>query len=154
MSKHVSLVTEPCGDVVRLLKSGKSVVTGTSGRSMEPLLHEGETQVLIRPLTETPQPGDILLWWRWDDVLILHRLIGEDEERFLLRGDNCAKSNRARKDRIVGVVTDICRNGRWFSVKSRRYRAYVRFWMSTAPMRLTLHRAGAKARDTFTRNDG
>ncbi len=154
MSEHVSLVTEPSGSVVKLLQSGQSVVTKTCGRSMEPLLSEGKTQVLIRPLTGTPRPGDILLWWRWDDVLILHRLIAEEGDRYILRGDNCAKTNRARKDRVVGTVTDICRNGRWFPVTNRRYQAYVRFWMGTAPVRLTLHRAGTRARDLLTRSDG
>ncbi len=138
--------------VVALLKSGQSVISETRGHSMEPLLREGRTKVLIRPIEHSPEPGDILLWWRWDDVLILHRLLSEDEERYYLRGDNCAKTNRARKDRVIGVVTDIYRNGRWFPVTNKRYQTYVRLWMGTAPMRMSLHRISTKAKGSKNRS--
>ncbi len=122
-------------DLVHLLRSGHTVVSDTHGHSMEPLLKEGRTKVAIKPLDRKPEIGDIVLWWRWDGVYMLHRMVDEDEERYILRGDNTIKTNRALKRRVIGIVTDIYRNGRWFPVTDKRYLLYVRIWMKLFPLR-------------------
>ncbi len=122
-------------DLSEILLGGKTVASGTCGKSMEPLLHEGKTKVLISPLESEPELGDIVLWHRKDGRYVLHRVIGESEKHYLLRGDNCIRVDHAVKRRVIGVVTDIYRNGRWFPVTDRRYLAYVRIWSAIFPLR-------------------
>ncbi len=122
-------------DLSGTLKDGKNVIAEPSGHSMEPLLHDKGTKVLIAPLEKKPEPGDIVLWHRKDGKYVMHRMIGESEKHYLLRGDNCVNTDRAVKRRVIGVVTDIYRNGRWFPVTDKRYLAYVRIWTSIFPLR-------------------
>ncbi len=119
-----------------LLGNGKSFISlGMRGRSMEPLLHEGKSFVIIRPLSGKLKIGDLPLRLRYNGRYVLHRLVDEDEMYYYTRGDNCVKKERFLKKRIIGVVTEINRNGTWFPVTDRRYRAYVWLWMHSFPLR-------------------
>ncbi len=128
-------MSEQPEDLAEWLKKGESVILSPHGHSMEPLLKEGKNQVLVRPLDDHPKTGDLLLWWRWDGTYILHRMVGETKERYLLRGDHGTHVNHARKDRVIGVVTDINRGGRWYPVTRFWYRIYVRVWTGIYPLR-------------------
>ncbi len=137
-------MSDQAQDLTRRLQNGQSVVSGTKGRSMEPLLKQGQTKVIIRPLEDRPQKGDILLFLRRDGKFILHRMIGETQRQYLLRGDHEVFVNRANKRRILGVVSEIYRKGRWFSVTDLRYRIYVRVWMALFPIRRSWYRLKEK----------
>ncbi len=135
-------MTEVSEDIVNQLKNGHSVVIkNTHGRSMEPLLYEGKSQVVVAPLADKPEKGDLLLWRRKrDGEFILHRLVGEDDRFYIMRGDHNVSEEHVKKERVIGVATDICRNGKWFSVTNRRYNAYVRRRMALAPLRSRAYR--------------
>ncbi len=128
-------------DPAELLKSGKSFVSlSMRGHSMEPLLHEGKSYVVIRPLESPLKKGDITLRLRKNGKYVLHRLVDEDDTYYYTRGDNCIKKERFLKKRIIGVVTEIYRDGKWFPVTDRRYRAYVWVWMHSFPLRMIWYR--------------
>ncbi|MCD8212402.1 MAG: S24/S26 family peptidase [Oscillospiraceae bacterium] len=141
-------MTEENEEIVNRLKKGhRVVIKNMHGHSMEPLLYEGRSQVIVEPIVEKPGRGDLVLWWRKDGSFILHRVVGEDERAYLLRGDHNVKEERANKRRVVGVVTDICREGKWFPVTNRRYQAYVRRRMALAEVRSLnrrIYKAGTK----------
>ncbi len=132
-------MSEGTGDLAEKLQAEKSVILSTRGRSMQPLIYEGKTKVLIEPLKDKPQKGDLLLWLRKDGTYVLHRMVGEDEKHYLLLGDNCIHVNHANKKRVIGIATSICRNGKWFSVTDRRYMMYVRIWTALFPFRKFLY---------------
>ncbi len=136
---------------VELLRNGKSFISlGMHGKSMEPLLHEGESLVLIKPLDGPLKIGDLPLRLRKNGQYVLHRLVDEDDTYYYTRGDNCTKKERFLKKRIIGVVTDIYRNGKWFPVTDRRYLAYVWVWMHSFPIRSLWYRLRSRIQESDT----
>ncbi len=129
-----------------LLQTGKTVILTPKGHSMEPLLHPGNAQVMVGPLKENPSKGDILLWHRKTGTYVLHRMIGENEKQYLLRGDHGTKTDHAKKGRVIGVVTEINRGPKWFPVTDPIYRVYVHIWMLFFPLRACFYRLHGKMR--------
>lgn len=123
------------------LRAGRPVVTGTKGVSMEPLLYENKTHVVIQPLWRDPVKGDLVIYLRPDGVYVIHRIVGRRGDFFLIRGDNCVSHEKVPEDWIVGVVTQIYRKGRVISVTDWGYRLYVWFWMKSWPFRYLWYRS-------------
>jgi signal peptidase I len=66
---------------------GRSAYVTTTGTSMEPLLHAGDL-VLVRTATGY-HVGDVVAYHNPDiDEVVLHRIVGIDGDRFVMKGDN------------------------------------------------------------------
>lgn len=122
------------------LRNGHPVATYTTGISMEPLLKEKKTYVVIEPLRRELQTGDLPIFRRPDGVYIIHRVIGQEGQCYLTRGDNCLHYEKVPKEQFLGIVTEIQRNGKTIRVTDRGYRNYVRFWNGIWPVRKQLYR--------------
>ena len=119
------------------LKSGNTVTYYTVGVSMQPLLSERETIVVIAP--KTAKKNDIVLYIRENGQYVLHRLKNEDNDFYYMRGDNTYPLERVEKSQAIGVVTHIHRKGRVIDVEaSKGYKLYVLFWNFIYPVRLLL----------------
>lgn len=118
------------------LAQGHTVVSYTKGRSMEPLLYEGRSYVVLAPLRSPLAVGDLPLFRRADGNYVLHRLVAMDDHWYYTRGDNCLGVERVPRDQMLGVVIEIVRKGRTISLQSRGYRAYVWLWRISTPVRL------------------
>ncbi len=140
------------------LAAGRSVITFTSGSSMEPLLHDKRkkraTHVLIRPASGEPAVGDMPLMRRSDGSYMLHRLVGIERSGgafyYVTRGDNCVRSERFPSEALVGVVTEIYRGEKTIRVTDAGYKFYVRVWMATYPVRKIFLRARGLAARALT----
>ena len=67
---------------------------------------------------------------------MLHRKVGEDENGYVMCGDNQWVREHGITDKnIIGEVAFITRKGKTFSVSSRRYRLYVKLWKFLFPVR-------------------
>lgn len=125
------------------LQAGRSVISFTSGVSMEPLLHDkrkkNATHVLIVPVTGTCSIGDMPLVFMKDGRYILHRIIRVDEKGgkvfYQTRGDNCIGSEYVSKDSVFGVVKEIYYKNKTVKVTDKRYNQYVKIWMRSYPIR-------------------
>ncbi len=106
-----------------------------TGTSMLPLLlHDRDTVDLVK--CENPKKGDIIFYRRDNGQFVLHRIIGTDENGYVLCGDNQWFKEKGIKDHnIIAVVSFITRRGKTFSVKSIPYRIYSSFWMFVRPIR-------------------
>ena len=122
------------------LKKGHPVATYTTGRSMEPLLKEGKTYVVIEPLKEELQIGDLPIYQRPDGIYIIHRLVGKEGDCCLTRGDNCLSCERVPKKYFLGIVTEIQKNGTVIRVTDEGYQRYVRIWQKLWPLRRQVYR--------------
>ncbi len=109
----------------------------TKGRSMEPLFREHRDIVNIRTVSRKLKRGDVVLYP--DDAgifLILHRVIKDEGETLLIRGDNNYFDEHRYKDEIVGVMTSFFRKGKYCDIeKSTKYRLYTFCILNSYPIR-------------------
>ncbi len=138
-------MSEVTTSVGTLLRSGEAVGVLTRGKSMLPLIREGKTQVVIEPVDRELAIGEMPIYVRKDGAYILHRIVGADENNYYIRGDNCVTLEIVPKTDVLGVVTELCRNGRTIHLTDWHYRLYVRLLMATERPRIMLLRMRAKA---------
>ncbi|MGN0297750.1 MAG: S24/S26 family peptidase [Lachnospiraceae bacterium] len=119
------------------LKSGKPVVTMTTGVSMEPLLYANKTHVVIEPVKQELKENDIVLWQSAKNQYILHRIIRVEKDFYITRGDNCITTERVPKQAALGVVVQIYRNGKTIHMTDKGYLFYVYLWRCLDPVRIT-----------------
>ena len=126
------------------LSAGRSVISFTSGVSMEPLLHDkrkkNATHVLIVPITGICQVGDMPLALLPDGRYILHRIIRIDKKQdkviYVTRGDNCVGCEYVPQEAVYGVVREIYyKNDKTVKVTDKKYQRYVKVWMRLYPIR-------------------
>ncbi|MBP3918266.1 MAG: S24/S26 family peptidase [Clostridia bacterium] len=122
------------------LRAGKTVVTSTRGVSMEPLLHEDKTLVTLQPVQRTLCVGELPIFLRNDGKYVIHRIIEVHDAYYRTRGDNCLSSETVPHTSVLGVVTEIYRNGSYLKVTDKKYLLYVWIWRITTPLRLMIFR--------------
>ena len=107
------------------LNAGNTVTSFTVGDSMEPLLYNRKTHVFIRKVDRELRRNEIPLYRRPTGEYVLHRIIRVGKDHYYIRGDNRVGLEEVPKDWILGVVTQIYRNGKYISVTDPGYRLYV-----------------------------
>ncbi|MCQ2426094.1 MAG: S24/S26 family peptidase [Lachnospiraceae bacterium] len=107
-------------------KSGYLVFTN-EGDSMMPLLREHRDIVVIRRPEDTPKKNDVVLFKRPDGSYALHRIVkccGLGQYRIV--GDNRTKAETVFEEWIIGILTEIIKDGKHLTVESDEYRAYMK----------------------------
>lgn len=100
-------------EVIR--EKGQLIYTNV-GNSMAPLIRPRDLLV-IKKVTAPLKQYDIPLYKRKSGQYVLHRIVGEDKEGFITCGDNrTTLEYGVKKEQIIGVLTDIIRDGRTLSV--------------------------------------
>ena len=122
------------------LRSGRPVIAQTVGDSMQPLLYQGETQVVLLPLFRPLRRGDLPLYQRPSGQYVLHRIVRVRDGVYYTRGDNRYDLERVEPDWMLGVVTEVVRGGKTIRVTDIGYQCYVNFWLLSYPLRHTLDR--------------
>ena len=106
------------------LKENGQAFVRVTGRSMEPLLKHMRDRVKIIP-PEKIRWGDIVLFERNNGRYALHRVISKGSKGFSMAGDNqWYFETNLPYNQVIGVVTDIDRNGKLISVKHIFIRMY------------------------------
>jgi hypothetical protein len=96
------------------------------GWSMTPFIRDGDV-ILIAPLLNTkPRLGDVLaVRHPKTDKLIVHRVIGKNDQAWLIQGDNLSGEGDGwvPMEKIMGRVTRVERNGKkvWLGLGPERY---------------------------------
>ncbi|MGN1103484.1 MAG: S24/S26 family peptidase [Candidatus Coproplasma sp.] len=119
-------------------------ITKVTGVSMLPLLRQGKDTVMI--VKGLPKKGDVALYEGVDGrVCILHRVLKIKGEIYVMRGDNCVAKEFVPKDKILGVLERIWRNGKEIEVgRSFGYKCYSLFWKLTAFIRIPYKKVKGK----------
>ena len=106
-----------------------------TGTSMNPLLVWGRDTVELTKC-ENPQKYDIIFYRRDDGHFVLHRIVGKNENGFILCGDNQVKKEYGiTENHIIAVVKSITLKGKTFSVDKFSYKLYVKLWTLILPFR-------------------
>ncbi|MGN0490507.1 S24/S26 family peptidase [Ruminococcus sp.] len=132
MSKEVA-IDDVIDIMVEKLNSGGTVTFTPKGKSMLPMLRDGEDVVVLSKPKGRLHLFDIPFYKRSNGTYVLHRIINFDADgSYVLCGDNQFDSEHGIKDSdIIGVVTAFYRKGKAYSVNSFSYRLYVNFWFYT-----------------------
>ncbi|MEE1219945.1 MAG: S24/S26 family peptidase [Ruminococcus sp.] len=115
------------------LNSGGTVTFTPRGKSMLPMLRDGEDVVVLTKPKGRLRIFDVPLYRRSNGQYALHRVIDFDANGgYAMCGDNQFVLEHGIMDRdIIGVVTTFYRKGKTYRVTSLKYKAYVRFWHYT-----------------------
>ncbi len=117
------------------IENGGTVQLPITGTSMNPLLYWDRDSVELHNC-ENPKKYDIIFYRRDDGHFVLHRIVGKDENGYILCGDNQVKKEYGINDKhIIAVVKSITRKGKTFSVDKFSYKLYVKLWTLILPLR-------------------
>lgn len=119
--------------------SGSRLMFYPKGRSMEPFLHDRrEKIVLVRPAEKGDyRKGDIIFYKRENGSFILHRIVGERRDGFVLCGDaQTVREFGIRPDQVIARVEGFYRGRRLIDCrKNLRYRFLASLWVFLLPVR-------------------
>ena len=110
------------------------------GDSMYPLIKPRDLLV-IKKLDLPLKRLDVPLYKRDNGQYVLHRIVGVRGDEYLICGDNRVEIERGITDRhIIGVLTDIIRDGETISVYSFKKRVYAHLWSDFRPIKRVIFR--------------
>ena len=100
-----------------IAEQGRLVYTSV-GDSMSPLIRENDLLV-IEPVKEPLEVGNIPLYKRDSGQYVLHRIVKIKNGKYTMKGDNRDFIEKGITDRhIIGVLTQIVRSGKTFPVET------------------------------------
>lgn len=119
------------------LNNDKTFIIPITGTSMRPLLIAGRDTVTLKKCENKLEKGDLPLYRRQDGTFVLHRVVGFTENGdYIMCGDNqFLKEKGIAHSQIIGVVTEITRDSKTFSVDSKKYQQYVKLGLSVLNIR-------------------
>ena len=135
VNKKVISLDEIYPIIKEKIECGGTVQLPITGTSMNPLLYWGRDSVEITKC-ENPKKHDIIFYRRDDGHFVLHRIVGQNENGYILCGDNQVKKEYGiTENHIIAVVKSITRKGKTFSVDKFAYKLYVKLWTLILPLR-------------------
>lgn len=129
--------------IEEVLKQKGIYVSTTSGISMYPMLRHRRDTIVVKPVTKKLKRYDVPLYRRGDDY-VLHRIIGEDSNGYIICGDNCVQKEYAIKEsQIIGVLSGFYRGNKLVNMDGLGYKIYSRIWVFIYPARMFLKKVRA-----------
>ena len=134
------------------IASGRPTVTLTVGNSMEPLLFHQSSRVVIIKADKELKKNDLPMYKRSSGQFVMHRIIKVDKDFYYTRGDNRIGLEKVPKDWVQGVVTEIYRKEKHFTVDNWWYRCYISIWNVLYPIRWVIYKIRRLAQIIFFRD--
>ena len=92
-----------------------------------PLLRQHKDIMVIRKITEPLKKNDVVLFKRPNGAYVLHRIIKVcGLGNYRVAGDNRWSSETVPEEWIIGILTEVVKDGRHISTQSDEYKAYVK----------------------------
>lgn len=145
---------EQKADIEELLSQGNTIQLHPQGYSMYPMFFPGRDEAIISPVRDASKlkKGDVVLYRRDGDILVLHRICKVNKSGFYLVGDNQVEvEGPLRPDQMKGVLMAFIRNGREISADNRIYKLASGLWLFLRPVRRCITVPGAKIKRLFKR---
>lgn len=134
-NKKIISLDEIYPAIKETLMHGGTVELPITGTSMFPLLKAGRDTVIIKS-DSSFQVGDIIFYRRDDGHFVLHRIVGVDENGYVLCGDNQTMPEKNITEKhIIAKVIEIHRNGKIILADDPKYLRKVNFWIKALPHR-------------------
>ena len=101
------------------ISSGGEVSIPITGRSMYPTLRSGRDYAVLCKAKEHLEKGDIPLYRRENGQFVLHRVVGEDENGYVLCGDNQnEKEYGIAHSQVIALLCAVERDGKRIPIDS------------------------------------
>lgn len=128
--------------LVELAEQGHTVSLTITGNSMAPFLIHGRDQISFQKPDGPLKRGDMALFRRKNGAYIMHRVCRVDAEgNYYLLGDaQQAVEGPVAPEQVLGVVTRVCRKGKWLGPKDPWWRFFAGPWLWLRPLRPLLCR--------------
>lgn len=124
MMKNISMI-ELLPFIEEAFNRGTTFKLPITGTSMNPLLVQGRDFVFLEKPKKVLEIGDIPLYRRDNGLFVLHRIVGKNEDGYIMCGDNqFILEYGINDDHIIGVVCSIMRDGKLFDVTDSDYVKY------------------------------
>ncbi len=124
-----------------------------SGISMLPMLRQHKDLFTIIKKQGRCKKYDVVLYKRYPNSYVLHRVVEVREKDYVILGDNCLnKEYGIRDEDIIGVMTAFVRNGKEYSVSHMGYRMYAGVWYLLYPLRKLWMKCKIKSRKIFKKD--
>lgn len=114
------------------------------GVSMRPMIHQDTDLVTIIKPVQNPKPMDIALYRRGDGAYVLHRVIGEEGDKYLILGDNCISVEHVPKKNVIGIMKDLTRNGKLVNLDNLGQKMYENLWIKPWRFRVNVLRTKSR----------
>lgn len=125
------------------------------GTSMRPLISQRQEQLMIVKITEPLQPDDIVLFKRSNGQYVLHRIVCCEDDRYVIRGDNCYSDEIVLPHQIIGILEGFYKGRKYISCKHNGwYFCYVKLWQITYPVRKLFNRIRCRLTEERSRQRG
>jgi len=116
-----------------------SIVFTNKGVSMMPLLREDrDLMVIEKKGPERCKKYDAVLFKRRNGQYVLHRILKVREKDYYIAGDNCRSGEYVTDDQILGIMTQVVRDGKTITPEDPNYQRYVHLWCDVYPLRMGL----------------
>ena len=127
-------------ELTDMFSAGGRVSLVVTGTSMTPFLRHGRDAVVCRAWEDKDlKCGQILLFQRPDQTLILHRIRKVlPDGKLLINGDGQAWCETISANQILAVVSVVERKGRHMSCDSFGFKVWNWLWYPTRPIRPVL----------------
>ncbi|MCI5793991.1 MAG: S24/S26 family peptidase [Ruminococcus sp.] len=121
-------------------RTGRIIYTNV-GDSMMPLIKQGRDVLVISVVNGRLKRYDIPLYKRDSGQYVLHRILKVRKNDYVICGDNrCNKEYGITDRHIIGVLSDIIRDGREIPVTDIKCRIYAHLWCDLFPVRVLIIR--------------
>lgn len=91
------------------------VISNINGNSMSPFLNEYNSRVVISKANRAIRLYDVVLY-KINDKYILHRVIGINDNEYVIRGDNRILEEHIQKDKIIGILIAYYNNNEYVEI--------------------------------------
>lgn len=132
--------------IEQVLKTQGRGFFATVGDSMEPLLHNRQSTVVIETAVHPLSPGTVALYRRPSGEYVLHRIIRVERDAYRIRGDNRLQQERVPQEWVLGVMVGYYPDERehYVSCTDAQYRQDLRrvrrhhwaLWLRALPGRI------------------
>ena len=111
------------------------VVTPTKGTSMYPLIKSNCDNVCIAR-ADTISVYDVALYKRKNGDYVLHRILGKNDNGYILCGDNqWVLEYNVTEDMILGKLDAWYVGEKEYTVRDKHYKRYVKLWCRSLKLR-------------------
>ena len=107
------------------LDNGRTVQFKPNGNSMLPLLRPGVDTVVLKKPPEKLKRYDVPLYMRADGSFVLHRVVKEKDNRYIMCGDNQWRLEyNICPEQILAVMQGFFRKDKYISCDNILYKVY------------------------------
>ena len=130
-------------DKSAFIKENGVYVSTPQGKSMLPFIRGGRDVVTVLPLSGDARKYDVILYEKPNGTNVMHRVLRVRENDYFVRGDNCYYNESIPKESVLGVISEVLKDGKKKQNNGARHMLAVRMWRYCYPVRYLLH--GLKA---------